>query len=68
MTRTADQEWEAITAKIDHDDEANFRFGERVVWGTCSHCQGSGAGMFEGTRCWVCQGRGEVPAEMRDDE
>jgi DnaJ-class molecular chaperone len=68
MTRTADQEWEAITAKIDHDDEAAFRFGERVIWGTCPTCQGCGEGRFEGTRCWVCHGKSEVPVELRDDE
>lgn len=56
-----DREWESITATVDRDDEAAFRFGERVSWALCSNCSGSGEGMHERSRCWVCQGRGEVP-------
>jgi hypothetical protein len=24
----------------------------------CSNCNGSGEGMYDGTRCYVCKGRG----------
>ena len=60
-SRTDDDEWEAITAAIDHDGETDFRFGESAS--TCPTCQGSGEGQFEGTRCWACNRRGEVFGE-----
>lgn len=64
MTRATnpDAEWEAITARIDHDDEANFAVG--IEWETCSACDGSGEGQYEGVRCSRCNGRGSVPVEV----
>jgi hypothetical protein len=29
----------------------------------CPNCNGSGEGMYEGTRCWHCKGTGEEPRE-----
>jgi DnaJ-class molecular chaperone len=30
----------------------------------CSHCSGSGEGMYDGSTCWACHGKGEVWVEM----
>jgi hypothetical protein len=35
--------------------------------GICSACSGSGEGMYEGTRCLSCGGRGEVGGPSRED-
>ena len=34
----------------------------------CSACNGSGEGSYDGSSCFVCRGRGEVPAEEIDHE
>lgn len=28
--------------------------------GICTHCNGSGEGMYDGTRCNWCKGKGEI--------
>lgn len=33
----------------------------------CGNCNGSGEGMYEGTRCYVCKGSGCAPKESDDD-
>ena len=32
----------------------------------CGHCNGSGEGMADGTRCSICRGCGEVPPSEDD--
>jgi DnaJ-class molecular chaperone len=32
----------------------------------CSNCSGSGEGMYEGTKCYVCGGKGEVQEESEE--
>ena len=34
----------------------------------CHVCSGSGEGMYEGSRCYNCKGRGSVMVEVMDDE
>lgn len=34
----------------------------------CVHCNGSGEGMYDGTTCHYCKGRGEEPLEQLLDE
>ena len=36
-------------------------------WVDCYHCGGSGEGMFDGTTCRVCKGRGETLEEIDDE-
>ena len=55
-------------AIIDKEDEStDFLFnGEPVPEPDsfiCSACNGSGEGMYDGSRCPVCKGHGEVPNE-----
>lgn len=35
--------------------------------GICGACNGSGEGMYDGSRCYSCKGSGEVPGSMRDE-
>lgn len=49
----------------DEDEISNFLFNaepepESYV---CDFCNGSGEGMFDGSKCSVCHGHGEVPNE-----
>ena len=39
-------------AKIDQEEE------ERDNPPICAYCNGSGEGMYDGTRCWHCKGEG----------
>ena len=34
----------------------------------CPVCSGSGEGMYEGSRCYNCKGRGSVIVEVLDDD
>ena len=34
----------------------------------CPVCSGSGEGMYDGSRCYKCKGRGSVMVEVLDDE
>ena len=34
----------------------------------CPVCSGSGEGMYEGSRCYNCKGRGSVMVEVLDDD
>ena len=51
----------------DEDESNNFLFGAEPVPEPesfiCQACNGSGDGMFDGSRCPVCKGHGEVPNE-----
>ena len=33
----------------------------------CLACNGSGEGMYDGSRCYHCKGTGVEPVEMEDD-
>lgn len=33
----------------------------------CAHCNGSGEGMYEGSRCSFCKGSGEVRVSDEDE-
>lgn len=33
----------------------------------CGNCSGSGEGMYEGSRCYACRGRGEYRCEVEDE-
>lgn len=33
----------------------------------CPYCNGSGEGMYDGTRCSTCKGSGEISDEEPDD-
>ena len=33
----------------------------------CTNCNGSGEGMYDGSRCYVCKGKGTVPTLSEDD-
>lgn len=32
----------------------------------CAHCNGSGEGMHDGTKCWECKGSGVIPWECSE--
>lgn len=34
----------------------------------CSSCSGTGEGQYDGTRCWVCKGRGIAPDREAEEE
>lgn len=34
----------------------------------CSACNGSGEGMYDGSRCYKCKGTGNEPVEIEDDD
>lgn len=46
------------------DIDPNARY-EMVL---CSNCNGSGEGMYDGSRCSSCGGKGEVPEEIREED
>lgn len=39
---------------------------EGMEWVLCSNCFGCGEGQYEGSRCYVCKGLGEVLMEVED--
>lgn len=55
-----DEYWER------YDDEHDVPVGatESVI---CSDCNGSGEGMYDGSRCSTCRGSGEVEVEINDE-
>lgn len=42
------------------DDAPDSEFSREDDWPLCSACNGSGEGMFDGSRCRTCGGLGEV--------
>jgi len=37
-------------------------------WGDCGHCAGTGEGHYDGAKCLVCKGWGELPPAREEDE
>jgi hypothetical protein len=64
-TRTFADNWERtfgkkdlpVTMEPDEDDEDEI----------CSGCSGSGEGMYDGSTCYKCHGRGVEPVEREDE-
>lgn len=54
-----DDYWE----RFDHEHDAPSGATQSVI---CSACNGSGEGMFDGSRCSTCGGSGEVEEEICD--
>lgn len=53
-------------AILTDDDESNdfiFNAEPEPESYVCDFCNGSGEGMFDGSKCSVCHGHGEVPNE-----
>jgi len=38
-----------------------------TVWETCTICNGSGEGNYDGSTCYHCAGKGQVPVEYNDE-
>lgn len=48
---------------IIHDDDydpRDFDEADEIDEDICPNCNGSGEGMYDGSRCHVCKGSGEV--------
>ena len=45
-------------------DEPNTKTYEEDL---CTNCNGSGEGMYDGSRCYVCKGKGTVATLTEDD-
>lgn len=61
---TEDDYWEQYDDRLDHAQPPKGDM-ESV---TCSDCNGSGEGMFDGSRCSTCGGSGEVWVEVDESD
>lgn len=44
----------------DDDEQYDHDEADECELGICTHCNGSGEGRYDGTRCDWCKGKGEI--------